>query len=103
DCFLAVVDFAEREKIPLPECVGELSNRVAESFNRRGRYMLPRVDAETIKIEFRYEVLVGVDQNIQHRSCAVPRSESRLATRSRVIFDYQLSLFNEITFHEALW
>src|SRR6266446_2834078 len=103
DCFFAIVDFAEREKVPLPECVGKFSNRVAESFNRRGRYMFRRVDAETIKIEFCYEVLIGVDQNIQHRSWAVPGSDSRLAARSRVIFNYQLPLFNEITFHEAFW
>src|SRR6266481_7019033 len=101
NCFLVIVDFAEREKVPLPECLGKFSNCIAESFNRWRRYMFRCVDAETIKIEFCDEVLIGVDQNIQHRSGAVPGSDSRLAARSRVIFNYQLPLVNEITFHEA--
>src|SRR5271165_3169776 len=33
DCFLAIVDFAESEKVPFPKCLGKFSNRVAESFN----------------------------------------------------------------------
>jgi hypothetical protein len=64
DCFLIIVDFAEREKVPLPECLGEFSNSVAESFNRWGSYMFRGVDAETVKIEFCDEVLVGVNKNI---------------------------------------
>src|SRR6266478_3188311 len=103
DCFLAIVDFAEREEVPFPEGVGKFSNRVAEGFNRRRRYMFRRVDAETVKVEFCDEVLIGVDQNIQHRSYAVPGSDSRLAAWRCVIFNYQLPLFNEITFHEAFW
>ena len=101
NCFLAIVDFAEREKVPLPECLSKFSNCVAERFNGWGRYMFRRVDAETIKIEFCDEVLVGVDQNIQHRPWAVAGADSRLAARSRVIFNHQLPLLNEIAFHEA--
>src|SRR5438132_9012119 len=72
NCFLVIVDFAKREEIPLPECLGKFPNCVAESFDRWRRYMFCRVDAETIKIEFCDEILVGVDQNIQYRSWAVP-------------------------------
>src|SRR5258707_3433229 len=64
DDFLAVVDFAEGEEVPFPEGVGKFSNRVAEDFNRRRRYMFRRVDAETVNIEFFDEVLVCVDHNI---------------------------------------
>src|SRR5258708_4895135 len=103
DDFLAIIDFAEREEVPFPEGMGKFSNRVPEDFNRRRRYMFRRVDAETVKIEFCDEVLVGVDQNIQHRSYAVPGSDRRLAARRCVIFNYQLPLFNEIAFHEAFW
>src|SRR5258707_789473 len=34
DCFLVIVDFAKREKVPLSDCLGKFSNRVAEGFNR---------------------------------------------------------------------
>src|SRR6266481_5465460 len=103
NCFLVIVDFAEREKVPLPECMSKFPNCVSKSFNRWGVYMFRRVDAETIKIKLCDEVLVGVDQNIQHRPWAVPDSDGCLAARSRIIFNYQLPLFNEITFHEAFW
>src|ERR1700747_1646463 len=103
NCFLRIVDFAEREKVPFPERLSKFSNCVAEDFNHWGRYMFRRVNTEAIKIKFRDEVLVGMDQNIQHWSGAIPRSEHRpLAARTRIIFNYQLSLFNEIAFHEAL-
>ena len=61
NCFLVIVDFAKREKIPLPECLGKFPNCVAESFDRRGRDVFCRVDAEPIKIKFCDEILVGMD------------------------------------------
>src|SRR5580700_6326930 len=65
--------------------------------------MFSRVNTESIKIVFRDEVLVGADQNIQDRARAIHRADSLLADRSRVIFNYQLPLRKEITFHEPFW
>ena len=64
NCFLVIVDFAKGQKIPFPQCLSEFPDCVTESFDRRGRDVFGRVDAETIKIKFCDQILVGVNQNI---------------------------------------
>ena len=102
DRFLVIVDFAEGEKVPLPKCLRKFSNRIAESFKRKRLNVFRGIDSETIKIEFCDNVVISVNQNIQHRSCTILGSDSRLAARRRVVFNDQLPLLNKITFNEAL-
>src|SRR6478672_5945459 len=101
DCLLIVVNFAERKKVSLPQGLGKFPNRIAESFKEKGLNMFRCVDPEAIKIEFGDQVLIGLNQNTQHRSGTILGSDGRLAARGRVVFNDQLPLPNKITFNEA--
>jgi hypothetical protein len=96
DCLLIVVNFAERKKVSLPQCLGKFPNRIAESFKRKGLNMFRCVDPETIKIEYD-QVLIGLNQNTQPRLAPYLAFDGRLAARGRVVFNDQLPLPNKIT------
>src|SRR5580704_234959 len=63
DRVFVVVDFAECEKVSFADRLSEFANGVPEHLNVMGRYMLDRINAETINVELRDDELVGEDQD----------------------------------------